>query len=161
MLNDAIVQTIYNTMNNDIAPNFAETLADFTASHLAILQEFQAKALAVLRKDEPKMSELHAALKIMIRIEKQLYTLAHRRPPGQRTKRSSIIPFAPSPEHNEHPISAQKPAAQSPTPQTVPTQTDASTPFTAPINSPVFILPSLPEHSPVVLPFQETLSSVL
>ncbi len=90
-------------MKHNLATNPEETTADFTVAHLAILKEFHAKAIAILRKEDPKMSELNAALNMLIKIEKQQYNIAHRRPPYQRSRHfkpsqpetPSIIPFTP------------------------------------------------------------------
>ena len=90
-------------MKHSFATNSEETTADFTVAHLAILKEFHAKAIAILRKADPKMSELNAALNMLIKIEKQQYNIAHRRPPYQRSRQPkqiepetpSIIPFSP------------------------------------------------------------------
>ncbi len=82
-------------MNTELALKSTETHADFTAAHLALLQEFHDKAVAILRKDDPKMSELNAALTMLIKVEKQPYYILHRRPPGQTRTHSCIIPFNP------------------------------------------------------------------
>ena len=90
-------------MKHNLATSPDEPIADFTVAHLAILKEFHAKAIAILRKADPKMSELNAALNMLIKIEKQQYNIAHRRPPYQRSRHpkppqleeSAIIPFTP------------------------------------------------------------------
>ena len=88
-------------MQHNIANAPEETIADFTVAHLAILKECQEKAIAIVRKDNPKMSELNAALNILIKIEKQQYNITHRRPPTSKSSKTrheptSIIAFTPS-----------------------------------------------------------------
>ncbi len=106
-------------MKHNFANSPEETSADFTAAHLAIHKEFEDKAIAVLRKDDPKMSELNAALNMLIKIEKQQYYITHRRPPSQRIKQSkptqpetpSIIPFSTTPPETTAPKNEAVPAS--------------------------------------------------
>ena len=89
-------------MQHNIANAPEETIADFTVAHLAILKECQDKAIAIVRKDNPKMSELNAALNILIKIEKQQYNITHRRPPTSKSSKTRheptpIIAFTPPP----------------------------------------------------------------
>ena len=89
-------------MQHNVSISNNQIPADFTLAHIALLIEIRDKAIATVRKDGAKMSDLNAALNILIKVEKQFYTLTHRRPPGQKTRQSrheppQIIPFTPAP----------------------------------------------------------------
>ncbi len=128
-------------MNTNLAHNLTETTADFTATHLALLQEFHDKAVAILRKDDPKMSELNAALTILIKVEKQRYYITHRRPHGQKRKHSSIIPFNPAEADNTS-LPPESATANPPNPDE-----KAAKSAPSPASDPAFAQPLLPCHN--------------
>ncbi len=80
-----------------------EIPADFTSIQIALLNEIRDKAIATVRKEGVKMSEINSALNVLIKVEKQFFLLTHRRIPGQKSKKSrhepaSILPFTPTEE---------------------------------------------------------------
>ena len=125
-------------MKQNAAINPIEPLPDFTATHIALLKECQEKAIAILRKDGVKMSELNSALSILIKIEKQFYYLTHRRPPfkkGKQPKQSpsetpSIIPFDSSEQHDDAPPASATPQKRL---ETLHTPHSTSSPSSSPL----------------------------
>ena len=116
--------------NFTTSPN--EIPSDFTSTQIALLIEIRDKAIATVRKDGAKMSEISTALNVLIKVEKQFFLLTHRRPPGQKTRQSrfespQIIPFA---SHSGKPQASPQPPSSSATSKQTPENPDMPLPPT-------------------------------
>ena len=110
-------------MKHNLATTSTEIPADFTSTHIALLNEFQEQAVAMFRKPNAKPSEISTSLSILIRVERQFYRLSNRRLPSSRTKQTRTEPspisvFEPTPESavtQPAPAKSQSQTASKPT----------------------------------------------
>ncbi len=102
-------------MQHTINSNLSDIPSDFTSTQIALLNEIRDKAIATVRKEGVKMSEINSALNVLIKVEKQFFILTHRRIPGQKSKKSrrdppSILPFAPDGDSDQSDSSSPTPS---------------------------------------------------
>ena len=98
-----VLRTIVTIMQHNFSTAPAEIPSDFTSTQITLLNEIRDKAIATVRKEGVKMSDISTALNILIKVEKQYFILTHRRIPGQKTRQprsepAQLIPFAPTPD---------------------------------------------------------------